>query len=63
MSFFIDMPLEEAAKRQRELLVWKQLAATDIEATMAERLGDEFDTISAQKKLVNHVIRHLELDQ
>jgi uridine kinase len=63
MSFFIDMPLEEASKHQRELLIWKQLADSEIEAIMAERLGDEFDTISAQKKLVNRVISHLELDQ
>jgi histidinol-phosphate phosphatase family protein len=63
MSFFIDMPLEEAAKRQRELLVWKQLADTDIKAIMADRLGDEFNTILAQKTLVNHVINHLELDE
>lgn len=63
MSFFIDIPLEKAARRQRDLLQWKQLADTEIEIIMADRLGDEFNTILAQKTLVNHVINHLELDE
>jgi histidinol-phosphate phosphatase family protein len=63
MSFLIDIPLEKAALRQRALLQWKQLADTEIEVIMADRLGDEFNTILAQKTLVNHVINHLEIDE
>ena len=49
--------------RNRMKLAGQSNLDTEIEIIMADRLGDEFNTVLAQKKLVNHVINHLELEE